>query len=73
MGSGYDLSNKIPFRLMKGRLGAYEPHNFQSERTDLEGLHLNNQKFQVKGGNSVQERMIKSKRRSLDYAIWNSY
>lgn len=73
MGSGYDLTNKNPFRLMKGRLGAYEPQRFQSERTDLEGLHLNYEKFQTFGGNSVQERMIKRKRRSLDYAIWNSY
>ena len=46
MGSGYDLTNKNPFRLMKGRLGAYEPQRFQSERTDLEGLHLNYEKFQ---------------------------
>jgi hypothetical protein len=24
MTSGYDLSNKVPFRLMKGRLGVYD-------------------------------------------------
>ena len=24
MASGYDLSSRVPFRLMKGRLGVYE-------------------------------------------------
>ena len=73
MGSGYDLSNKNPFRLMQGRLGSYERQGFEPDRTDLEMIHLKAEKFKTQGGYSVQERMIKSKRRSLESAIWNSY
>ena len=73
MGSGYDLSNKNPFRLMQGRLGSYERQTFEPERIDLEMLHLNAEKLKTQGGYSVQDRMIKGKRRSLDSALWNSY
>jgi hypothetical protein len=73
MGSGYDLSNKNPFRLMQGRLGSYEIQTFEPERIDLEMLHLNAEKLKAQGGYSVQDRMIKGKRRSLDSALWNSY
>jgi hypothetical protein len=27
--SGYDLSNKVPFTLMKGRLGVYDKKPFE--------------------------------------------
>jgi hypothetical protein len=36
MASGYDLSNKHPFRLMKGRLGTYDKREYDSQKTDPE-------------------------------------
>jgi hypothetical protein len=36
--SGYDLSSKVPFRLMKGRLGIYEKQHYEPE--GLEGIDL---------------------------------
>ena len=32
--AGYDLSSKNPYRLMKGRLGIYEKHPFESSSVD---------------------------------------
>ena len=32
--SGYDLSSRNPFRLMKGRLGVYEKQLYEPERLD---------------------------------------
>ena len=73
MGQAHDLSNKHPFRLMQGRLYSYERQGFEPERTGLGILHLNAKKMETQGGYSVQDRMIKIKRRSLESAIWNSY
>lgn len=73
MGQAHDLTNKQPFRLMQGRLYSYERPGFQPERTSLEMVHLNARKMETQGGYSVQDRMIKGKRRSLESAIWNSY
>ena len=34
MASGYDISSRNPFRLMKGRLGVYDKHTYDPEKTD---------------------------------------
>ena len=73
MASGYDLSSRQPFRLMKGRLGIYEKHPFESDSQSIEGVNLQCDRLRTQGGNRQQERMIKDKRRSLDHAVWFSY
>lgn len=127
MASGYDLSSRVPFRLMKGRLGVYDKRPFDPAGSTAEQLEQQNRveelikviknmnidldtvtiqkiedllsqdkideagivltqldpkitgiweqatRFRQAGGNRQQERMIKDKRRSLDYAVWNSY
>ena len=72
MASGYDLSSRVPFRLMKGRLGVYEKP-FDPDTTSIEGVEEQSKRLQQAGGNRQQERMIKDKRRSLDHAVWYSY
>jgi hypothetical protein len=54
-------------------LGSYNKQSFDPNHTNLEMLHLNAEKLKTQGGYSVQDRMIKSKRRSLENALWNSY
>jgi hypothetical protein len=71
--SGYDLSSRVPFRLMKGRLGVYDKMPFNPEENSMEGVEHQSMRFRHNGGNRQQERMIKDKRRSLDHAVWNSY
>ena len=73
MASGYDLSSQIPFRLMKGRLGVYDKKPFEPDNTSVQGVIDQATRFRQAGGNRQQERMIKDKRRSLDWAVWNSY
>lgn len=73
MASGYDLSSKVPFRLMQGRLGVYDKKPFDPTQNSLEGIEHQSVRFRANGGNRQQERMIKDKRRSLDRAVWNSY
>lgn len=73
MASGYDLSNQVPYRLMKGRLGVYDKKPFDYERNTIEGVEHQSVRLRQMGGNRQQERMIKDKRRSLDRALWNSY
>ena len=73
MASGYDLSSQNPFRLMKGRLGVYDKKPFDEEKNPVEGVAEQAMRFRQAGGNRQQERMIKDKRRSLDFAVWNSY
>ena len=73
MASGYDLSSLIPFRLMKGRLGVYDKRPFDEDKHSIEGIQDQAMRMRQQGGNRQQERMIKDKRRSLDYAVWNSY
>ena len=75
MASGYDISNKHTFRLMQGRLGVYDKRPYDPKTTDpeLDGILHQSARLRVQGGNRQQERMIKDKRRSLDYAVWNSY
>ena len=72
MASGYDLSSRVPFRLMKGRLGVYE-RPFDPDKTSIEGVEEQSIRLHQAGGNRQQERMIKDKRRSLDHAVWYSY
>ena len=73
MASGYDLSSKVPFRLMQGRLGVYNKRPFDLEQSHIDGVNNQYTRFQANGGNLQQERMIKDKRRSLDRAVWFSY
>ena len=73
MASGYDLSSQIPFRLMKGRLGVYDKRPFNPDTNPVEGVEHQSTRLRQMGGNRQQERMIKDKRRSLDWAVWNSY
>lgn len=72
MASGYDLSSKVPFRLMKGRLGVYEKISSMNANS-VEGIEQQEVRLQQQGGNTQQERMIRDKRRSLDYATFYSY
>ena len=73
MASGYDLSSKVPFRLMQGRLGIYDKRDFNPDKAPVEGVVDEAIRLQQAGGNRQQERMIKDKRRSLDHALWYSY
>lgn len=84
--SGYDISSRVPFRLLKGRLGVYDKFPFDPDSSNdedelvlrvldpaIEGVKNQYTRMNQAGGNLQQERMIKDKRRSLDRAIWNSY
>ena len=71
--SGYDLSSRFPFTLMKGRLGVYDKKPFEPDKNSIEGIEHQSIRFRQNGGNRQQERMIKDKRRSLNHAVWNSY
>ena len=73
MASGYDLSSRVPFRLMQGRLGVYDKRPFNEDKAPVEGIVEQATRFIQAGGNRQQERMIKDKRRSLDHAVWYSY
>lgn len=73
MASGYDLSSLVPFRLMKGRLGTYDKMTFDAKEVSIDGIIDQEKRLHQAGGNRQQERMIKDKRRSLDYAVWHSY
>lgn len=71
MASGFDYSSKQPFRLQQGRLGIYDKSPFKG--SPVEGVNYTAVRLGQMGGNRQQERMILSKRRSLDRAVWNSY
>ena len=58
---------------MKGRLGVYDKKPFETDECPVEGVKEQAVRLRQAGGNRQQERMIKDKRRSLDYAVWNSY
>lgn len=73
MASGYDLSNKHPFRLMQGRLGIFDKRPFNPQDNHIEGIDHQSTILRQNGGNRQQERMILSKRRSLDRAVWSAY
>lgn len=71
MSSGFDYSARHPFRLQQGRLGIYDKPPFQG--SPVEGVNDTATRLRQAGGNRQQERMILSKRRSLDEAVWSSY
>ena len=74
MQRGFDLSNKLSFRLMQGRLGVYD--HYQEKQvldTDIQGVNNQFVRLNHQGGNLQQNRMIKDKRRSLDRALVYSY
>lgn len=73
MASGYDLSNKVTFRLLASRLGIQNQISSPGLIGDIEGVQHQNTMLQHHGGSKQQERMIKDKRRSLDKALWYSY
>ena len=73
MASGYDLSSRVPFRLMQGRLGVYDKKPFNPDANGIGGVENQSTRLQQAGGNRQQERMIRDKRRSLNHAVWNSY
>ena len=73
MASGFDVSNRVPYSLMKGRLGVYDKKPFDPNTNTIEGIEHQSVRLRQHGGNRQQERMIKDKRRSLDWAVWNSY
>ena len=73
MGTGYDLTNQVPFRLMQGRLGIYNKIQVDLNTNSIEGVNSQATRLRQMGGNQQQERMIKDKRRSLDRAVWYSY
>ena len=58
---------------MKGRLGVYDKRPFDQNTCSIDGVKEHAMRLRQAGGNRQQERMIKDKRRSLDYAVWNSY
>lgn len=57
--------------LLKGRLGIYDKPPF--EGSPVEGVNDNAVRLRQMGGNRQKERMILSKRKALDEAVWNSY
>ena len=70
MQQGFDLSNKLSFRLMQGRLGVYD--RYQEKQvldTDIQGVNNQFVRLNHQGGNLQQNRMIKDKHRSLDSAL----
>ena len=74
MQHGFDLSNKLSFRLMQGRLGVYD--HYQEKQvldTDIQGVNNQFVRLNHQGGNLQQNRMIRDKRRSLDRALVYSY
>ena len=74
MQQGFDLSNKLSFRLMQERLGVYD--HYQEKQvldTDIQGVNNQFVRLNHQGGNLQQNRMIKDKRRSLDRALVYSY
>lgn len=52
MPSGYDLSTKVPFRLLQGRLGVYDKQPFDPDDTTISGVHQQYLHAQANGGNS---------------------
>ena len=51
MASGYDLSGKNPFRLMKGRLGVYDKKPLDLKESSIEGIRHQAAIFKSNGGN----------------------
>ena len=71
--SGYDLDNRNPFTLMKGRLGIYDKNTSNAGCLNLEGIGHQSVRLNQSGGSKQQDRMIADKRRSLERATQFSY
>ena len=89
MSRGYDLSEKLGYRLIQGRLGVYDKYKTVDTILDSDLTGIENQfkrlkphkrlggiqdaRINYQGGSLQQDRMIADKRRSLDRALWYSY
>ena len=51
MASGYDISSRVPFRLMKGRLGVYDKKPFDPSINSIDGIERQFIRFHQAGGN----------------------
>jgi hypothetical protein len=51
MASGYDLSSRVPFRLMKGRLGVYDKRPFNPATNSIDGVEEQSMRLRMAGGN----------------------
>ena len=74
MAHGNELSEKLGYRLMQGRLGIYDRYRSHNTVLDksLSGVQNQNSRAMCDGGN-FQERMATNKRRTLDRVVWFSY
>ena len=72
---GYDLSEKLSYRLMQGRLGIYDKYHSHDTVLDpkLRGVKNQDMRLNHQGGSTQQKRMIADKLRSLDRAVHYSY
>ena len=72
MPKGYDLSNKVDYRLMQGRLGIYDKfvsHDTVLDSSLITGIQDQDRRLKHQGGKNQQSRMIADKRRSLKRAL----
>ena len=54
MASGYDLSSRVPFKLLAARLGVYDKTPFEAEINSIEGVNNQNARLTQMGGNRYQ-------------------
>ena len=73
MASGFDYSNRNPYRLMQGRLGIYDKRPYNPETNSVDGIQGLSTRLRQQGGHLQQERMIHDKRAALNRAVWFSY
>ena len=75
MPHGYDLSEKLGYRLIQGRLGVYDKYKSHDTVLDPKLIGVKNQDRRIshQGGNLQQDRMIADKLRTLDRAVRYSY
>ncbi len=51
MAAGYDLSSKVSYRLMKGRLGVYDKRPFNPDTNSVDGVMDQSTRLRQAGGN----------------------
>lgn len=76
MPHGYDLNDRLSYRLLKGRLGIYDKsvsHDTVHDSEGLTGLADMGRRLNHQGGASQQDRMIADKRRTLMRVLNYSY
>ena len=49
--SGYDMNSRVPFSLMKGRLGVYDKKPFDSDKNSIDGVDQQFTRLRQAGGN----------------------